>query len=175
MSHIGLSFAINCGLTDPVEKLAIMGIGDVECDGVAVISTAAIAKWACCPEADVARIVASLEERGLIAAEFLGGAGGKFRITVLDLLADYEARVVERVDAPRPTPIPKSLRKAIYGRDGDNCRYCGAAIRDGQKTIDHVIPRSRGGGNTMGNLVVACRSCNCKKGARSLEDMGWSV
>jgi DNA-directed RNA polymerase subunit RPC12/RpoP len=59
---------------------------------------------------------------------------------------------------------PKSL---IYKRDNNKCQYCGATKA---LTIDHVIPKSKGGKDTWDNLVVACSSCNSKKGDTFLED-----
>lgn len=52
----------------------------------------------------------------------------------------------------------------VIERDGYACVYCGAT---GELTLDHVIPQSRGGSDTPENLVLACKSCNCSKGART--------
>ena len=57
-------------------------------------------------------------------------------------------------------------RSMIYKRDSYTCQYCGAKSK---LTIDHVIPRCKGGGDTWENLVVACSSCNTKKGSMLLE------
>ena len=54
----------------------------------------------------------------------------------------------------------------IYKRDRNTCQYCGSTTR---LTIDHVLPRSRGGEDSWENLVVACSSCNTKKGNKLLE------
>ena len=62
--------------------------------------------------------------------------------------------------ANRPT------RSMIYKRDRNSCQYCGVTTR---LTIDHVIPRSKGGEDTWDNLVVACSSCNVKKSDKMLE------
>ncbi|TNE68419.1 HNH endonuclease [bacterium] len=55
-------------------------------------------------------------------------------------------------------------RKNILKRDGNHCQYCG---RKDDLTIDHVIPRSRGGSDEWDNLVACCSSCNVKKGNRT--------
>ena len=60
----------------------------------------------------------------------------------------------------------KPSRTMIYKRDGHKCQYCGSTKN---LTIDHIIPRSRGGEDTWENLVVACSSCNTKKGNTLLE------
>lgn len=49
----------------------------------------------------------------------------------------------------------------VYARDGQSCRYCGG---DADLTIGHVVPRCQGGSDKSENLVVACRSCNSRKG-----------
>jgi len=63
-------------------------------------------------------------------------------------------------------------RSMIYKRDNNTCQYCGAKSK---LTIDHVIPRSKGGGDTWENLVVACSSCNCKKSDKLLEQTGMKL
>ena len=59
-------------------------------------------------------------------------------------------------------------RRAIFARDGGRCAYC----RGAAETIDHVVPRSRGGAHTWDNVVAACRPCNLRKADRSLRDCG---
>lgn len=61
----------------------------------------------------------------------------------------------------------KISRKRIYGRDKNQCGYCGSKKN---LTIDHIVPRSRGGGNTWENLVTCCSNCNTKKGDRTPEE-----
>ena len=60
-------------------------------------------------------------------------------------------------------------RKNILRRDGYRCQYCGT--RD-QLTVDHVLPKSRGGAHTWRNMVAACIRCNNKKGNRKPEEAG---
>lgn len=55
-------------------------------------------------------------------------------------------------------------RRGVFARDGHRCQYCGAAA----ESIDHVIPRSKGGPHTWENVVAACRPCNVRKGDRLL-------
>lgn len=61
----------------------------------------------------------------------------------------------------------KPSRAMIYKRDGHKCQYCGSTKN---LTIDHIIPRSRGGEDTWENLVVACMPCNTRKSDKLLED-----
>lgn len=55
-------------------------------------------------------------------------------------------------------------RRGIFARDGHRCQYCG----DHAESIDHVVPRSKGGEHAWENVVAACRSCNVRKGDRLL-------
>jgi 5-methylcytosine-specific restriction endonuclease McrA len=61
-------------------------------------------------------------------------------------------------------------RRNILRRDRYTCQYCGRQGSD--LTVDHVVPKSRGGQRTWENLVAACRSCNLKKGDRTPEEAG---
>ena len=63
-------------------------------------------------------------------------------------------------------------RKNILRRDGHACQYCGTRER---LTVDHVLPKSRGGTDTWKNLVAACIRCNNRKGNRTPEEAGLSL
>src|SRR5262252_11098270 len=54
-------------------------------------------------------------------------------------------------------------RKNILLRDRNTCQYCGDPLSAGELTLDHVVPRSRGGASTWENLVACCHNCNRKK------------
>jgi 5-methylcytosine-specific restriction endonuclease McrA len=57
-------------------------------------------------------------------------------------------------------------RRGVLARDAHSCQYCGSRA----ETIDHVLPRSRGGGHTWDNVVAACRPCNVRKRDRLLHE-----
>jgi len=61
----------------------------------------------------------------------------------------------------------KVNRSRIYKRDNYECAYCGSKK---QLTIDHIIPKSRGGKNTWNNLISSCLTCNLKKGDRTPDE-----
>ena len=63
-------------------------------------------------------------------------------------------------------------RRNLLRRDGHACQYCGATER---LTLDHVLPRSRGGPETWENLVAACTRCNNRKGSRTPEEAGMAL
>ena len=75
-------------------------------------------------------------------------------------LVNYIRIPFSKISAQTPS------RSMIYKRDGNKCQYCGSTR---SLTIDHVIPRSKGGCDTWENLVVACSPCNVKKGDKLLE------
>jgi 5-methylcytosine-specific restriction endonuclease McrA len=79
-------------------------------------------------------------------------------------------RLTRYVRVPYPVQVPLS-RRAVFTRDGSTCVYCGGSAT----SIDHVVPRSRGGTHTWDNVVAACRRCNHTKADRSLAEMGWSL
>jgi len=68
----------------------------------------------------------------------------------------------------RPRPRVKLTRREIFIRDGYTCQYCQRQVSD--LTIDHVIPRSRGGLHVWDNVVSACKACNHRKGGKSIAE-----
>ena len=62
-------------------------------------------------------------------------------------------------------------RRGVLRRDSHRCAYCGAAA----STIDHVLPRSRGGMDSWENLVACCLRCNNVKGDRTPQEMNWNL
>ncbi len=58
-------------------------------------------------------------------------------------------------------------RTNVIWRDQNKCQYCSIELESRSLTIDHVLPRSKGGKNTWKNLVTACKKCNQKKGNRT--------
>jgi 5-methylcytosine-specific restriction endonuclease McrA len=67
----------------------------------------------------------------------------------------------------RPNRRVPLTRRELFLRDDHTCQYCGLRTRD--LTLDHVIPRAKGGKHTWDNLVSACGPCNHKKGQRTVE------
>lgn len=73
----------------------------------------------------------------------------------------------------RPRPRVKLTRREIFIRDGFTCQYCNRQASD--LTIDHVIPRSRGGLHVWDNVVSACKACNHRKGGKSIAEARMSL
>ena len=81
-------------------------------------------------------------------------------------------RLVTYVRVPRSVKRRIS-RRALFARDGWRCVYCGSS--GGRLTLDHVVPRSKGGESVWENVVTACAPCNLRKGDRSLEQVGMQL
>jgi 5-methylcytosine-specific restriction endonuclease McrA len=81
-------------------------------------------------------------------------------------------RLLTYVRVPRAVQRRIS-RRALFARDGWRCVYCGST--GGRLTLDHVVPRSRGGESSWENVVTACSPCNLRKGDRLLEESGLSL
>jgi 5-methylcytosine-specific restriction endonuclease McrA len=79
-------------------------------------------------------------------------------------------RLNKFVRIPYRHSVPLS-RRAIFARDGGRCVYCAAPAT----SIDHVIPRSRGGAHNWENVVSACHRCNHTKADKPLKDLGWRL
>ena len=77
-------------------------------------------------------------------------------------------RLVSYVRVPRAVQR-KISRRALFARDNWRCVYCGTAA--GRMTLDHVVPRSRGGDSVWENVVTSCAPCNLKKGNRLPEEV----
>jgi 5-methylcytosine-specific restriction endonuclease McrA len=74
-------------------------------------------------------------------------------------------RIYINVRRRREASSMKRLR--IYMRDKFRCQYCGEKKTAGELTLDHILPRSRGGDNSPVNVVAACLACNNRKGDRT--------
>lgn len=73
----------------------------------------------------------------------------------------------------RPHPRVKLTKREIFRRDNYTCQYCGKPTT--VLTIDHVLPRHRGGQHTWQNLVAACPPCNRRKGGRTPAEAGMQL
>jgi 5-methylcytosine-specific restriction endonuclease McrA len=73
----------------------------------------------------------------------------------------------------RPVPVLRASRKSILARDHYTCQYCGAT--GVMLTLDHVIPREKGGGTDWENLVCCCTKCNNAKGNQLPDEAGMKL
>jgi 5-methylcytosine-specific restriction endonuclease McrA len=96
-------------------------------------------------------------------AEMVEHASWELRSESLSVPRPMVIRLVTFVKVPRDTHRRKITRRAVFARDGWQCQYCGART---SLTVDHVIPRSRGGGSGWDNIVASCAPCNRRKADR---------
>lgn len=73
-----------------------------------------------------------------------------------------------RVSRRHPTT---ASRRGVLRRDRRQCGYCGRPAA----TVDHVIPKSRGGDSSWQNMVACCAPCNVRKGDKTLRQLGWNL
>lgn len=88
-----------------------------------------------------------------------------FNVPWIILLQNCSPRV-------KKTMTPRLSRHNVYLRDGYACQYCGWRGALSNLTLDHLIPCSRGGKTIWENVITACRSCNHRKGSRTIEELG---
>ena len=74
-----------------------------------------------------------------------------------------------------PTTTVAFSRRNLFKRDRFMCQYCGRKPKPDELTIDHVVPRSRGGGSSWENCVLACTRCNHAKADRALNQTGMKL
>lgn len=102
-------------------------------------------------------------ENGPPEADRLEGQG--FRLPVPEVI------VLTRYNGIPDRPVAFT-RRNVYRRDAYRCQYCGVRPGPDHLTIDHVVPRSRGGATTWENCVTACFRCNARKANRSTRECG---
>ena len=100
-------------------------------------------------------------------AEILHTGRGVFRAEKVAFPEPSVVRLTHYVKVPFRARVALN-RRAVFARDGNRCQYCGAAA----ETLDHVVPRSKGGAHTWENVVAACRPCNTRKEDRLLAESG---
>ena len=99
-------------------------------------------------------------------AEILEATDRLIRSASLSLPVPSVIRLVYYVRVPRRLNIPLT-RRTVMIRDNYTCQYCGAQPSRSSLTIDHVVPKVRGGSTGWDNVVCACKDCNLRKGANT--------
>jgi len=74
-----------------------------------------------------------------------------------------------------PRQTVKFNRRNLFARDGNRCQYCGKKHSTSELSLDHIIPRSRGGRAIWNNIVCACLLCNVRKGGRTPREAGMNL
>ena len=96
--------------------------------------------------------------------------GTLLRSASLVLTTPSVIRLRRYVRVPHRSRIPLT-RGALMRRDNYRCAYCGRRA----ETLDHVVPRSRGGAHAWENCVASCMRCNHSKGDRLVDELGWTL
>jgi 5-methylcytosine-specific restriction endonuclease McrA len=104
-------------------------------------------------------------------AELVEDSRGEVRSATETFAIPSVIRLTQRVR--RPFHPRRLTRVEVFSRDGYTCQYCGRQTHD--LTLDHVMPRSQGGGHSWENVVSACRNCNRRKGGRTPEQAGMKL
>lgn len=112
-----------------------------------------------------ARRAAVLVLRG--KATMIQANGGVLRSERIEIPLPSVVKLQRFVRVPHMRTSPVT-RTAIFARDGFRCQYCEGPA----ETLDHVQPRSRGGGHSWENVVACCRRCNLRKGDRTPHEWG---
>ena len=105
-------------------------------------------------------------------AEIVEHAEWELRSESLSLPRPVVIRLVTYVKVPRDTHRRKITRRAVFARDRWTCQYCGSR---GNLTVDHVVPRSKGGLSSWDNIVTSCAPCNRRKGDGLLRHVGMKL
>jgi len=103
------------------------------------------------------------ERHGLKSDDYIKTPQFRLRVPRVIVLGRYQSS---------PPRTVRFNRRNIYLRDGYRCQYCGCRPAHDDLTIDHVMPRSRGGRSTWENVVLACTKCNTKKGDKLPAECG---
>lgn len=112
-------------------------------------------------------IVLVLQEK----AEVIEEGEEPFRSARAEYRRPLVIRLTRFVQVPYRARIPLSTR-AVLRRDNHECGYC--TKRKGT-TVDHIVPRSRGGKHEWMNVIASCRPCNAKKDDKLLSEIGWEL
>jgi len=105
-------------------------------------------------------------------AEILESHERPLRSACAQFRRPHVIRLVTYVRVPRGA-IRRISRRVLFARDGWQCAYCGSDSH--RLTLDHVVPRSRGGASVWENVVASCAPCNHRKGDRLLEETSMTL
>lgn len=103
-------------------------------------------------------------------AEVVEEGDQEFRSQTMKFRVPTVIRLLRYVKVPYKRRAVLNL-KSVLARDGGKCAYCGKSA----DSIDHVVPRSRGGKHVWENVVAACRRCNGRKDNKLLSELGWDL
>lgn len=103
-------------------------------------------------------------------ADVLETNGALWRSETIEMSSPSVVRLRRYVRLPYDRKVPLN-RRAVFIRDRHKCQYCGRRAEN----LDHVVPKSQGGGHAWDNVVASCRGCNTRKGGRTPDQAGLSL
>lgn len=126
---------------------------------------------------EAALLYATDEVAWTLGEPFLVLRGGIQRVSGLQSLLDLHPIIAVRGTVPNRAwrPEPALTNPKLFARDCHLCAYCGQRFPYEELTREHIVPTSRGGRDTWRNCITACRSCNGRKGDRTIDEVRWSL
>ena len=121
------------------------------------------------------RVISLRRAMGLLVAgkvEVIAEGDGEIHSVSMTFAVPAVVRLRYMVRVPFNSHVPLS-RRAVLVRDGRRCQF--AHCSRTATTVDHVVPKSRGGQHDWTNVVGACAQCNARKGSRLLHELGWQL
>ena len=115
---------------------------------------------------NIKRAIALLVTGKAEPLDLIRGKGYRVHSPSVVILVPEQIRLT-MTDAERVWRVPPVNRREVLRRDKHTCQYCGSTK---QLTLDHVIPRSKGGNHSWDNVVTACERCNSRKGDRTPQE-----
>ena len=101
-------------------------------------------------------------------ADTVHSASAAYRVPAVVALMQY-------VTIPAQARVVRLSKRNLMTRDEGACQYCGHEVRSERATVDHVLPRARGGVHRWDNVVLSCKPCNGRKDSRTPEEAGMAL
>lgn len=108
-------------------------------------------------------IVLTMEEKNIVLSEYedtVSSVNKKFRIPSVIVITDHY----------RPNKAMKYSKHRLFVRDGHLCAYCGHRFAKRELTVDHILPKSKGGVTSWENCISSCLACNGRKANNTPEE-----
>ena len=125
---------------------------------------------------DIRAISLSLNERAVVI-DGLDGRPSEWDFVMnspsIRINVPATMRLVKKID--RKWRAPRFRRTTMFLRDNWTCQFCGKKITQSLLTVDHVVPRSKGGKTSWKNCVAACKPCNKRKANKTIEEAGMKL
>ncbi len=119
------------------------------------------------PYAHIGKVVTSLAGKGYVS---IGDTTREGTFYVVRTPVEFRPKIPASESAAEDWYRDPVRRKALFERDGWQCRYCGDAVSGDTVTLDHIVPVWQGGADAPENLATSCLMCNSTKSGRSYRE-----